>query len=119
MKYDPSLMFQLAALAENSTPGEFLSLDTIEIPNRSKEEICGHLIVLIELELVVGAVQYADNQVNDLLVSRLTLSGHQFLACARDQTKWKKFIRAAQAGVGFVTKQGFIAAMGEIFKILF
>jgi hypothetical protein len=118
MKYDPALTLQLASLVEAVPSNDFLSVDQINISGYSRHDLCEHLLLLLEEDLVVGNVQYADNQIYELLVSRLTLKGHQLLAISRDQNKWRKFVSLAQAGIGFVTKEGFKIALTEMIKNL-
>lgn len=119
MNYDPSLMVQLAELAEGIPSKSFLSIDQIDIPSRSREEVCDHLKLLIEEGLMLGEVQEADNDIFEILITRLTLKGHQFLEVARDQTKWKKLLRSLKSGAAFATREGFKLALAEGLKALF
>lgn len=119
MKYDSALVLQLLQLVEASPPNSMLPLEKINLPDISRETLRDHLKLLLDEKILNGFYREADDQAHiDLAVTSLTLTGHQLLAIARDQTRWKKFIRLAQAGVGFVTKEGFKAALTETVKNL-
>ena len=108
MKYDPNLMLQLAKLIEAKPDRELLSVDQIKLPMFSRDQLCEHLVLLEEADLIVSSVQFADDKVHDILVSRLTLTGHKFLQKARDDVWWRKFIQKAESEIGFFTRQGML-----------
>jgi hypothetical protein len=115
MPYDPALSLALMNLVAAKPAGE-MPVDRIHLPGYSTTEIQEHLKLLIDENLVFGNVQFADNEVFDILVTRPTLKGYQFLEITRDSGKWKKFMELAQAGIGFVTREGFRTALAELIK---
>lgn len=61
-----------------------------ELPQYTKEEIAYTLILLEEAGLIIARPLRYDGGVSDIVVTRLTYEGHEFIDTIRSDTVWDK-----------------------------
>lgn len=68
--------------------------------------VAEHVELLLDAKLVEGEVQhFYGDEPPDARISRLTWSGHEFLAAARNETVWRKVLGIVKAQGGSVPFQ--------------
>lgn len=117
MQYDPDLLKKLLLIIEaQASPRDYLSIDQINLPNYSRDQIGDHLILLKEANCIVAAAQYADDQLFEFLISRPTLEGYKLIEAAKNDTLWKKLVNHSSRGLGFIVREGFILGLGALLQ---
>lgn len=103
MKYDLKVLRQIMLLLEenlefsmtqeqNFVDYKYLSL---KMESTSTPEILHHLDILRSSKFIDASVQYADDSVNNYLITGITPKGYEFLEAIRDDTTWGKFLKFA------------------------
>ena len=107
MKRDMDLIRQILLTLENAE--EFETPLNLTVDGYDENEIVYHVYLLDQAGLI-KAFDFSNDTFPDWRASHLTWSGHEFLAAAKDDTRWKK----AKA---LITKHGGTATF-EIVKTL-
>lgn len=100
MKRDPDLIREILFRVEASE--DSLREAALIFPGRSERQVCYHVQLLIEAGLVLGRVNYADNRIHSMFISRLTWDGHEFIEAARNDNAWRKAKETMAATGGFI-----------------
>lgn len=89
MTRDMNLCRLILLEAEKLPPTPAALDQPIEIPGHEYDVICGHIKLLVDAGLV-EARDWGSMDGVDWRIERLTNSGHDFLAAARDDTLWSR-----------------------------
>ena len=65
-------------------------------------EVANTLIALTEAGFLAADVIYSEDSIEDILVSRITYNGYQFIECIRPESVWKK-LKSTGGKVGALT----------------
>ena len=100
MKRDMELVRKLLAAIEQLDGSETAS--AIAVEGYSKEQIVYHAKILLDEGLILASDSSGMAVSRDVLISRLTWSGHEFIDAARDETRWTK-VKQMVANAGGAT----------------
>jgi hypothetical protein len=80
--------------------GEFQSVNatTLGITDHTDAEVMYHLVMLVEAGFLVGNTKLAG--IGEIVISKLTWNGHEFLDDIRDPEIWRKTKERAKAVTG-------------------
>src|SRR5690242_8249708 len=96
MKNDMNLIRLILLDIESNPPGELIR--GFEYEGRSKAEILEHVQYLLDADFIDGEIGEGNmGQPIDCVVRRMTWTGQQFLAKAKNDTVWKKVLAQAEA----------------------
>lgn len=79
-----------------------LTLSDFENLGYSNQEIAYTIVLLEEADYIVASINYFDNAIGYVSVSRLTYFGHEFLDSIRPESIWEK-IKHRIASIGNVS----------------
>ncbi len=100
MKRNPDLIRSILLKVEQSK--DSLRINDFSFDGFSPDEVKYHLNLLIEAGYLIGKVQYADDHIFFVHVSRLTWKGHDFVEASRSESIWKKAKEKMQPAGDFV-----------------
>ena len=110
MKLKHNCVRDILIYCENSIQfGENLSWQPIflknfcdDLPKHSRDDIAYTLLLLEEAGYIEAHIMEADNGICEILVYRLTYSGHEFIDVIKSDTVWKK-MQSVISSVGSVS----------------
>jgi hypothetical protein len=95
MKRDPNLIRNILIDIENSPAGK--KIKGFQYEGRDQIEILEHVQLLLDENFIEGQVILdSSGEPFHCIVSRMTWTGHEFLAKAKNDTIWKKVLAQAE-----------------------
>ena len=89
MKRDMELIRQILFNVENKIDN--VVIENLEVSDYDKEEIAYHCALLYEAGLIsYYEGEYADGEICDFIIGRLTWDGHELLDKIREDTVWNR-----------------------------
>ena len=111
MKRDMDLIRKLGLAIEAAT--DHIDSSNLAIDEFTPEQIGYHLVLMTESKLIVSVnTSTLGSTYPEMLITRLTSLGHDFVDAARNDTVWKKATAAIRTTVGTTT----IAVLLEYLK---
>ena len=119
MRRDLELLREIL-LSVEVAEGPF-DLTDARLSGHSFAELAHHAELLIEAGLIKGEVVYSDSVGTPVWVRilRLTWSGHEFLATARDERTWQQALQACPQGPAAVSFEVLCDVLAEATRARF
>ena len=89
MKRDLDLCLEILRHIETGNGEQCMALKTAEAIGKDASEVSYNCFLLLDAGLLAGK-DFSTLAAKDVMISRLTWQGHEFLDAARDQTHWEK-----------------------------
>ena len=113
MKRDVDLQRSILLFIEEYSPAQGGLEVRIQISGYDRPTVLAHTELLVEDGLIDGHVMRAQFGIVDIGINKLTSAGHDAIAAAKDDTRWKKAKETAIKEGGSLT----LSVLIEILKL--